>query len=197
VRGREAVRTALLDSATALFAARGVRAVSVREIAAAAGVNHGLVHRHFGSKEAVVRAVLDRSAREIAASAAAVGGEQPEWSRLFASLTERDAFWRILARAMLDGEDPTAMQSEFPVLRLLVDTFAAMQRRGALDRAFDPGLVAAGVAGLVMGWLVFEPFLVAGTDLGRGRSTATRQRLLATLLDLLGRMAPNPTVPHR
>ena len=64
------MRAALLDAAATLFSARGPASVSVRDIAAHAGVNHGLVHRHFGSKQALVAGVLERGAREIAAMVA-------------------------------------------------------------------------------------------------------------------------------
>lgn len=50
----------LLDAAERLFAARGVDAVSVRAVNAAAGANVAAVHYHFGSKEALVDAVLRR-----------------------------------------------------------------------------------------------------------------------------------------
>src|SRR5690349_5044299 len=71
-RGRDAVKPAILDAAAELFAARGPRAVSVRDIASHAGVNHGLVHRHFGSKEAVLRAVLTSLVDEISTVAGPV-----------------------------------------------------------------------------------------------------------------------------
>jgi AcrR family transcriptional regulator len=64
--GREAVMAAVLDAANELFAARGPASVSVRDIAAAARVNHALVHRHFGPKHKVLQAVLERSARGMA-----------------------------------------------------------------------------------------------------------------------------------
>lgn len=50
----------LLDAAEQLFAARGIDAVSVRAVNAAAGANVAAVHYHFGSKEALVEAVLRR-----------------------------------------------------------------------------------------------------------------------------------------
>lgn len=50
----------LLDAAEALFAERGIDAVSVRAVNAAAGANVAAVHYHFGSKEALVAAVLRR-----------------------------------------------------------------------------------------------------------------------------------------
>ena len=43
----------------ALFAERGVDAVSVRDVASAAGVSPGLVVHHFGTKQALREAVDD------------------------------------------------------------------------------------------------------------------------------------------
>ncbi|MFO7557486.1 MAG: helix-turn-helix domain-containing protein, partial [Desulfobacterales bacterium] len=53
--GRDEVVTALIRAAAELFSEKGVEAVSLRKIAVRAGVNHGLIHRHFGSKEALRR----------------------------------------------------------------------------------------------------------------------------------------------
>jgi AcrR family transcriptional regulator len=50
-------RAIIRDEALRLFAARGPDAVTVRQIAAAAGVSPGLVLHHFGSKEGLRRAV--------------------------------------------------------------------------------------------------------------------------------------------
>ena len=58
--GQRETVAALIDAAIALLAERGPAAVSVRDIATRAGVNHGLVHRHFGSKQALVRAKQQR-----------------------------------------------------------------------------------------------------------------------------------------
>src|SRR5207248_9502831 len=56
--GREEVVVAVVEAATALFAERGPAAVSLREIAQAADVNLGLIHRHIGSKADLLAAVL-------------------------------------------------------------------------------------------------------------------------------------------
>jgi AcrR family transcriptional regulator len=50
-------RTVIRDEALRLFAERGPDAVSVRQIAAAAGVSPGLVSHHFGSKDGLRDAV--------------------------------------------------------------------------------------------------------------------------------------------
>jgi AcrR family transcriptional regulator len=50
----------ILDAAEALFAQHGFAATSLRMITTQAGVNLAAVHYHFGSKEALLRATLDR-----------------------------------------------------------------------------------------------------------------------------------------
>ena len=48
---RTDTRKAILDAAAGMFAARGFRAATIREICAAAGANIALVSRYFGSKQ--------------------------------------------------------------------------------------------------------------------------------------------------
>jgi AcrR family transcriptional regulator len=55
----------LLEAAESLIAARGVEGVSVRAVNTAAGANVAAVHYHFGSKEALVDAVLARRMGEL------------------------------------------------------------------------------------------------------------------------------------
>jgi predicted nucleic acid-binding protein len=52
-------RDTLLASAIELFAQRGPAAVSIRDVARHAGLNHGLLHRHFGSKDALIAEAID------------------------------------------------------------------------------------------------------------------------------------------
>ncbi len=59
-RGRDG-RTKLLDTAERLFAERGISGVSLREITEAAGQrNASVVQYHFGSRDGLVAAVVDR-----------------------------------------------------------------------------------------------------------------------------------------
>jgi AcrR family transcriptional regulator len=60
-RSSEPARRQLLDTALRLFAAQGVAAVSLREIRLGAKQrNAGALHYHFGSKEGLLRALLER-----------------------------------------------------------------------------------------------------------------------------------------
>jgi AcrR family transcriptional regulator len=54
----EETRARILDAAEQLFADRGIEAVSVRSILAAAGVSPALAHYHFGSRAGLVEALL-------------------------------------------------------------------------------------------------------------------------------------------
>src|SRR5205807_6548787 len=64
---RASTRERLLEAGERLFAERGLDGVSVRMITAAAGANTAAIHYHFGSKEALVRAILERRAAELGA----------------------------------------------------------------------------------------------------------------------------------
>ena len=55
----------ILDAAEALFSEKGVEGVSLRLLTREAGVNLASVHYHFGSKEAVVKAVFSRRVRPV------------------------------------------------------------------------------------------------------------------------------------
>ena len=56
----EDTRQRLLDAAEALFAEHGLISTSLRAITTQAGANLAAVHYHFGSKDALIRAVLMR-----------------------------------------------------------------------------------------------------------------------------------------
>ena len=56
----EETRASILDGAEELFGQRGVHAVSLREINAVCGISQGVLHYHFGGRETLVAAILDR-----------------------------------------------------------------------------------------------------------------------------------------
>ncbi|MGY9071397.1 MAG: TetR/AcrR family transcriptional regulator [Acidimicrobiales bacterium] len=99
--GKADVMRALLDATTALIVEKGL-SMSVREIASRAGVNHGLIHTYFGTKENLLTAAFD----DIQARAA---DERDELGFPPADLAGRrdGELARALARVMLEGQaDP-------------------------------------------------------------------------------------------
>lgn len=104
---RQATRSAILAAAKSLFEAHGFDAVSAQAIAEAAGVSHGAVFDHFGSKRALFIAVHDAWQDALVARIAeAVAGDGEPWARFSAiwraylSSTEDPAMRQIL---LLDG----------------------------------------------------------------------------------------------
>jgi len=61
----EDTRQRILTAAERLFAERGITATSMRALTRAAGVNLAAAHYHFGSKEALLDAVVERRARPL------------------------------------------------------------------------------------------------------------------------------------
>src|SRR5215472_5696881 len=57
-RDPDASRAAILAAAREVFTERGYARATIREIARRAGVTHGLVMRHFGSKERLLLLAL-------------------------------------------------------------------------------------------------------------------------------------------
>lgn len=153
--GRAAVSAALLDAAEAELASVGVKAASIRRIAARAGVNHGLVHRHFGSKDKLVTAVLDRLAAQVAAAL-----DDTDTADLLDPGGPLARQLRVLARAALDGVDLTALQSTHPAADRLVAAF----RNGTPGLPEDRARRAAGHAmALAFGLQLLGPFIAEAT----------------------------------
>ncbi len=174
--GKREVTDALIEAATTLFAERGPGAVSVRDVAAQAGVNHGLVHRHFGSKEALVTAVLDHLVTELREALAAQASANPE--ELFDAVAVREDYWRVLARALLDGHTDWLADGSFPVIAKGIEGVEALKQNGDLAPDLDAQAVVATFVAVGLGWLVFEPFIAAATGMG-GTPASRRERMTA------------------
>lgn len=185
-------RAALIAAGTELFAELGPDAVSLRAVAQHAGVNYGLVHRHFGTKEALLKAVTEPQLAGLKADLAALAPGPPEvvLAQALAAVQKRDAYWRLLARAMLAGQDPHAVQSEFPAADWLLGWLSTPDGRSRLVDGVDPRQVLALMMATGLGWMVFEPFLraVSGLD-GRDGQPVQPAPLIGLIARILGQLA--------
>ena len=98
---------AILDAAEAEFAGAGFDGGSLRRIMRQAGVDTGAVHYHFGGRQALAEAVLDRilvplNARRRALLAEAVSAGRPNVSQLVEALIRPD----IETAHELEGQSP-------------------------------------------------------------------------------------------
>jgi AcrR family transcriptional regulator len=164
--GKEEVAAAILDAATDLFAERGPAATSIRDIAARSKVNHGLVFRHFGTKEQLVGAVLDH-----------LGADLTELlrSQAAADVVERalDRQMRVMARTVLDGYPAGQLQKRFPNVAELLDNV-----RPRHDDETGARLAVANALALQFGWRLFAPILRSATGLDELPDADLRQAVI-------------------
>jgi AcrR family transcriptional regulator len=162
-RSREAAEQALIAAAAELLGEIGPRATSVRDIAARAGVNHGLVHHYFGGKDGLLREGMKRLVHEHHefATQRSVGGIVP----VPLGLTGDQRYLRAVARCVLDGEMGLARTEldegvSVPNQALVALTEHHQLREPTLAMKAELALAAA----TEMGWAALEPFLflVAG-----------------------------------
>jgi TetR/AcrR family transcriptional regulator, repressor for neighboring sulfatase len=186
--GREEVRAAVVEAAARRLAAEGPEA-SLRDIADDAGVNLGLIHRHVGNKDDLIRAVL---AAEIARGAGTIeeaGDAASALRRLFQGAVTDGRYIRIVAWLLL--RDPSGFRHQ--------DRFPGMQALRALAAGADPGapvdepatdderdaeLMIAMAA--IFGWTVFGPQLRAAFGYEAADRATLEERLSATIAAIVG-----------
>lgn len=154
-RPRAEVEAALVDAALALIADQGIRAVTSRSVARAAGVNPGLVHRYFGSMHGLFGRVLDVLAERIAGE---IG--RPLEATPGSAL---DLYVEVLVFALHECLDPVELQHDHPVVERLLEVARADYD---LDEA-TTRLIAAQLFALFLGWQAFGRFCAnaAGAEL--------------------------------
>ena len=181
-KGKEAVMTAILEAATTLFAEKGPSAVSIRDIAAKAGVNHGLIHRHFGSKENLRLQVQHSLMKKINEDIGEPESYADAVSRLVKTLRNNDAFWKFLIRTFLDKKFSGDVEKSFPFLRKMVDFVTEAMKDNPLALDIDPRILAAGSSAMALGLLVFEKYLFPGTGLDEEPPEIVQEKILNTYM---------------
>lgn len=160
-RGRDEIKVALLSAANELFGLKGPDSVSVRDVAAHAGVNHALLHRHFGSKESLLREVLLDHAIVFRDAASSAPDSAQAAVQMAAIAAARPAFTKILAQLLISGHLPDEFALEDGgVSRLTKRRTEENEGSGELKNA---QLEVAHTMALMFGWTLFSPFLLYAT----------------------------------
>lgn len=157
--GADERRAALLAAAYATIAERGLEGLRTREVAARAGVNISTLHYHFGSKEALVVAVIAHVRDKFVTASARHGGGEGLAAHLAsagASFREDRELGRVLQELVLRGQRDRSARAAF---RALHEFWAGMVEellregvaRGELRADLDPAAGARVVTSFVMG----------------------------------------------
>ena len=130
-RGRD-----VLAAAVELFASRGFDATSIRDIATEARVQPASVYYHYPSKEALLVAIVDRAAAQVAEQIAAAARATDPWERLEQACVAH-------LTALLNGEGALrVLATEIPSRRTGMVHTALVRTRDAYEDVFRE-LVAA------------------------------------------------------
>ncbi|HEV2658967.1 MAG TPA: TetR/AcrR family transcriptional regulator [Ktedonobacteraceae bacterium] len=115
-------RGQIIHAAASVFARKGLASATITDIAAQAGISHGLLYRHFASKEEVFAAIVDQAADEairLAQTAQAQPGtawERIRWisERIFpgASLGRRPDYFFIVLYALTNEDVPASVREQ-------------------------------------------------------------------------------------
>ena len=153
---KEDVKRRLVDAAGELMRTRSPSAVSGRELAKQAGVNYGLIHRYFGSKDQVFRAAITELAADFARDVAPLSQDR----RLTVSaMAEHEPLWRAMANYALDDDFRASTDLPYPILRGRTESAAG----SALDQARFRATVELVLA---LGWVLFQPLVRDAFGLG-------------------------------
>lgn len=145
-------RARIRDEALRLFAERGADAVTMRDIAAAAGVSPALLVRHYGSKDGLVEAVDSYVVHTLEALLVEVTGPAQDGPQLSASPTLLEAFAvhlppqspipDYLGRSLIGG-GATGSALFARLYAISKDALGAMVTAGTADAGDDPAVRAA------------------------------------------------------
>lgn len=183
--GREAVKLAILDAAEQLLFERNPNQISVREIAKIANVKHPLIFRYFGSKDDLVKAVHARQINKVKSKIENIGNIEGNIGAFFKAV-EQNKFRQVaLARAMIDGINPYLLQNQFPVMQRFIELIEEKRSKSEKVHQFDTKILGAVIASTALGWILYEPFILAAADLEDKNIDEIKQEVVGILEEFI------------
>lgn len=203
----------ILEAAFRRLATEGYAALSVREIAKDAGVNHALINYHFRSKDQLVIAVLDEANRRLLERQKRMyrepGGFAEKWAqaRRFYRSDLASGFVRVQAELWAASLSNPGLRVKFlprilawkkVVLEAVRDAFAALEARDVpLPPGFTPEVVASWIAEFWIG-MEFADLLGAREDqVAHEAALDAMQKLLEHVEALVREPAPKRAPARR
>ncbi len=186
-------REQIVGAATRVFAEKGFRRATTKEVARAAGVSEGTIYNYFEDKDALLLAILDRlneTERRAAdfeeGMATDFRGFLEQYLRRRISLIweNREVFRVVLSEMLVNAElrDRYVRHVVDPTMRIAEENFRSRMEQGEV-RETDTPLAMRSVAGAVLGILVLG--LLGDEEIG-SRSDEVPDVLAGLLIHGLG-----------
>jgi len=186
-------RREILKAAEESFARSGFSGATTRDVAARAGVNVATLHYHFGNKEGLYRAVIERALSGEIPAADPSGSPAERLARtvgqLFDFAADRPALPRLslldqLAGPVRSAPELSAGEAEDPRVAVLRGTLVALANGGS-TKGLPPGVAARVIVTLIDGSLL----ATIGTDTAaprNGHQALSRDAVIAAALKVAG-----------
>lgn len=147
---RATVRDAILDAAAGLVAERGLRGLTMAEVAARAGIARATLYKYFGHAETILRAWHEREIAAHLADLAAIAEGPGEPADRLAAVLERYARTTQAGRGGHDAEVATVLHRDEHVSaarhrlrRLLAGVIAEAAAAGSVRDEVSPDELAS------------------------------------------------------
>ncbi|MEP7082743.1 MAG: helix-turn-helix domain-containing protein [Chloroflexota bacterium] len=181
----ENTRRALLNAAVTLVAEKGWDAVTTRQIAQRAGVNQGLIHYHFRSKDQLLHAAFEAALRETFAEPGAALARSTDLRQAIGDMVrglepgeEIESLALFSVEAMARGARDDAIRRSMAEMlaefrQQIAARIASGQWRGELGADLDP-VGAATVLGALLDGLGLHVLIDPSIDIERTAAAASR-----------------------
>lgn len=147
---------ALIDTAVRLMSEKGMDALSLSEVAREAGVNRTTVYYHFESREALLSAVRDWSAAQLAAAFAPVHSPAERIRYITRFVLENP---EVIALWTEDFLSPGHIVDRYPEWEALVEGIGVQLRSRPETEAIDPEVYCT----LLLTWAMIGPRVYQGS----------------------------------
>ncbi len=174
--GKTEVTKALIEAGIKLFSARGIKAITIRDIAKEANVNSVFIYRHFDNKDGLVSAVVSTlfDRMESIKLEDEDSGEQMLYKSVLTIRTQPEIF-RIFAHLSLENEGDFFEGIKSPYFQQMIDKIRESQKQGKLYNKIDPEVLLASSYALGLGWHIFKPMLIGLAGLDSTSKTTPKQ----------------------
>lgn len=193
---REAAERALQDAALRLLRRDGVLAgLNMQEVSDEASVNRGLIHRWFGSRQALLRSALrsrqERLGSEVAARFEQSPASRTEWA--VRQYVEDPSYAQMVMLLALDGDESF---EPVPYLQRRLEAFDAEIAAGVWSADADPLALTLLWDVILDGYFTMRSALVGQTGVA---AADLDERVFATVGRLFGAVLNDtrPVAPRR
>lgn len=190
-RNREQTIHDILDAAEVLLDRKGPDGFGLAELGREAGISFGLIHHYFGGKEGLLRAVLQRTLRELGREVRRIqetgefwGNKAPAVVVVFDTYLRKPGFARLMAwgllKGLLDAEEVSMeVQRDRQALDLMVDRLReGMPGASRVEAAALTTLLTSAV----LGFNLLRPLLVQTRGWNSRSDEILREQLVQAMI---------------